>query len=349
MNSSFKKLISWSKDNYSHLPWRKKRTLYRTLVSEIMLQQTTVGTVLSHFEKFLIQFPDLETLSAATEDELTIAWKGLGYYRRARNLKKASEEIVHSYNGKIPSDYDKLIKIPGIGDYTASALIAIGRNEKALALDANLSRVLSRYFGFSFNDSKEIQKNFQQSKIFSNFSEDWRDLNEALMDLGRTYCKANKADCSLCPLSDTCLSFKKGTIVLNKDTKKETKFYELTLLRLVIKKEKKILVYKKAKNEWLSGQYEVPTFQLFCEDTKLKQYVEAPRFERETKKLLSFKTGITKYDITNIIWEMSEKEFKKWAEKDIHYEWVEMDSTKVNLATSTIKILKKLVKNQDKV
>ena len=349
MNSSFKKLISWSKANYSHLPWRKKRTLYTTLVSEIMLQQTTVGTVLSHFEKFLAIFPDLQTLSEASEDQLTIAWKGLGYYRRARNLKKASEEIVQTYQGKIPRDYELLVKIPGIGDYTASALIAIGRNEKALAIDANLSRVLSRYFGFSLNDSKEIQKNFRENKIFSNFDQDWRDLNEALMDLGRTYCKANKVECSSCPLSESCVSLKKNTITFNKHTKKESTFFELTLLRLVIRKENKVLVYKKSKQEWLSGQYEVPTFQLFCEDKKLKQYLEAPRFERETRKLLSFKTGITKYDITNLIWEMSEKEFKKWANKKIDYEWVENDSSKVNLATSTIKILKKLEKNQDKV
>src|SRR5690606_12735230 len=102
---------------------RKERTLYTTLVSEIMLQQTTVGTVLNHFERFLEEYPTIFDLASASENDLTISWKGLGYYRRARNLKRACEFIVNEYDGKIPLDYHKLITIPGIGDYTASALL----------------------------------------------------------------------------------------------------------------------------------------------------------------------------------------------------------------------------------
>lgn len=352
MNSSFKALIKWSKANYHHLPWRTNRSLYGTLVSEIMLQQTTVGTVLSHFEKFLKQFPHLKALSKASEEELTIAWKGLGYYRRARNLKKAADDIVNLHQGQIPADFDALVKISGIGEYTANALIAIGRDERALAIDANLLRVISRFYNLKSLDSKNIYSLFSQEKIFKDFQGGWRDLNEALMDVGRTFCKANKADCMLCPMNENCLSFKHGTITFNKDIKKKNQSHELTLLRFVIRKDDRLLVYKKSDKEWLSGQYEVPTLTIYCDDKKFTQYSMSPQFERESKKLLSFKTGITKYDITNLVWEMSEREFKKWNLKEKKYEWVSIDSSKTNLATSTIKILKHLEKkkkDQDKV
>ena len=344
----FSDLIRWSKTHHSDLPWRKNRTLYGTLVSEIMLQQTTVGTVLNHFDKFLKQFPDVQSLSKATDEQMTIAWKGLGYYRRARNLKKAAEEIHYKFHNEIPSDFETLIKIPGIGEYTANALISIGMNKRALALDANLTRVIGRYYGLPKNDTKTLYALFSQDKILSDIKKNqWRELNEALMDLGRTFCKANKVDCMLCPLNDQCMSYKKGTISFNKDMKKKTKGHELTLLRLVIKKDHQILAYKKSAKEWLSGQFEVPTFVLFCDDKKFTQYPFAPKFERESKKLISFKTGITKYDITNLIWEISERDFKKWAGKEKTYEWVHTDSSTVNLATSTIKILKQLAKKKD--
>src|SRR6478672_3587331 len=109
---SLKVLLTWSKTEFSHLPWRKNRSLYRTLVSEIMLQQTTVGTVKNHYDRFLVRFPTLESLAAATEDELTVAWKGLGYYRRARNLKKIAEAIANDHGGKFPKDVEHLMEIP---------------------------------------------------------------------------------------------------------------------------------------------------------------------------------------------------------------------------------------------
>lgn len=117
----FKKLIQWSTKDFSELPWRKKRTLYRTLVSEIMLQQTTVSTVINHFERFLREYPDIKSLAASTEDQIVMSWKGLGYYRRARNLRKAAIDIQKNHGGRIPTSYELLLEINGIGPYTASA------------------------------------------------------------------------------------------------------------------------------------------------------------------------------------------------------------------------------------
>src|SRR5690606_26759140 len=240
----FKKLVDWS-SGYSHLPWRKNRTLYTTLVSEIMLQQTTVGTVLNHFEKFLKEYPTLKSLALATEEELTISWKGLGYYRRARNLKKACEYIQKEFKGKIPLDYETLVKIPGIGDYTASALLSIGGNLPVFAIDANIERVLARFFKLEFSKGKalnlaikELEKTSKIQKILVYSGP--REVNEALMDLGRNYCKARAVFCDLCPLSKNCLSFKDKTTLsyplVSDASKKKEKNIELQLLRLLIKR-----------------------------------------------------------------------------------------------------------------
>src|SRR5690606_19105274 len=142
-------LLTWSAREFGHLPWRKERTLYRTLVSEIMLQQTTVSTVLQHYERFLKRFPDLTTLAAASEEEMLIAWDGLGYYRRAKNLKRIAEMLVADWDGQFRERADDLLMIKGIGPYTSNALLAIGMVRPALAVDAILERVLARINGLT--------------------------------------------------------------------------------------------------------------------------------------------------------------------------------------------------------
>jgi A/G-specific adenine glycosylase len=198
----FSKLIEWSHSKYNDLPWREERSLYTTLVSEIMLQQTTVATVRNHYKRFIKQFPNLMSLKKASEEELTIAWKGLGYYRRARNLKKAATYLVDHHQGEFPLEVSELIKAPGIGDYTANALVAIGANQRGLALDANLERVLSRLYHIDIEKGPKLTKHlyqlFHEGKILANETS-YRDLNEALMDLGRNICQARRAQCDLCP------------------------------------------------------------------------------------------------------------------------------------------------------
>lgn len=347
---SLKHLIEWSETEFSHLPWRKNRSLYRTLVSEIMLQQTTVGTVKNHFDRFLVRFPTLESLATATEEELLVAWKGLGYYRRARNLKKIAEAIFRDHKGKFPKDLDSLMEIPGIGPYTANALVGIGMDERALAVDANLERVIARLLNLKTEKGlklqKEIQKLFVDKKIF-NEKMSFRALNEALMDLGRTYCQARKASCELCPLKKDCLAFKNGkplSIPVEKNllVKKKASEHELHLLRIFVMKKDKVLVYQKAESEWLSGQYEVPTFILSTSDASLKQY---PRLTTKLKHepLFTFKTGITKYKIQNSVLILSEKEFKTLPFK-VKHEWRSVMTEDSNFSTATLKAMAKLHK-----
>lgn len=342
----FEKLIKWSKANHNDLPWRENRTLYTTLVSEIMLQQTTVSTVLNHYERFLQKYPTLESLAQDSEDNLTIEWKGLGYYRRARNLKRACEEIKNNFDGKVPLDYNDLVGINGIGEYTANAIIAIGANKRALAIDANLERVISRIYGIKELKGKKLQDKIKQlfasSKICQEIDElGAREFNEALMDLGREFCKANKTYCEVCPMNRNCYSIESGdplALPIKEQEKKIMKYFDLKLLRLIVEENEKILTYKKAKNEWLSNQFEIPSFTILSEDILLNQYPKIPiQFDYELLPML--KTGITKYRIENYLLALSLKEFEELGFKQDGYQWKPINNES-NLSTTTHKILK---------
>jgi A/G-specific adenine glycosylase len=344
----FSQLITWSKSQYSHLPWRENRTLYRTLVSEIMLQQTTVGTVLNHFERFLVEYPTIQDLSRSTEEEVCISWKGLGYYRRARSLRSLAIQIVETYQGKIPTTLDHLLKLKGIGPYTANAIVGIGADKKALAVDANLERVLSRFFGFKELKGPKLQqaiwKSFESDKILTEMNAlSPRALNEAFMDLGRILCQARKASCTLCPLSSKCVAKKSGDPLSypREGEKKDSLDLFMKVLRVVVREDKKILVYQKNTGEWLAGQWELPTFLLESNDETLKQY-PVIHYKKPFESLPMIKTGITKYTIENFIVEMNLNEFEKLSKKiDREYEF-KTNNERLNLSTASIKTLKKI-------
>lgn len=338
----FKKLIDWSEKNFSHLPWRKGRTLYTTLVSEIMLQQTTVGTVLNKFDDFIKEFPTPAHVAKASETQMLNAWKGLGYYRRAKNLKKACEFITDELQGEIPLDFDLLKSIPGIGDYTANAILAIGADKKAIALDANLERVIARLYGIDAVKGpkliKIIYQLFNDGEIFKKFRGSYRSLNEALMDLGRNHCQLRKTNCELCFLRKECVAYKENKALeypkVNVQKTKEA--FELELYRIVVIKNNKVLAYKKNIGEWLEGQYELPTLIKKCTDKNLKQY---PNTTKKFKSTLSIKTSITKYKIINHIVTLDEIKF------DRSLKWLSLDSKE--LSTASTKVLKEIRKKRD--
>ena len=255
-----KKLIEWSQDTYGDLPWRSdNRSLYTTLVSEIMLQQTTVSTVMKKFDGFLQLFPTIEDLAKASEKKVCQAWEGLGYYRRARNLRKAAISIVEDYDGKFPLDVGELKKIPGIGDYTANALLAIGLDKKALAIDANLERVISRYYQIDNEKGprlqREIQKQFSDKKILKELNRyGYRQGHEALMDLGRIFCQAKKVHCHICPLSKKCSVYHSNKSPLSLPyvvEKKKSNFHDLFLLRIFVRTKSGLLAYEKEEGMWI--------------------------------------------------------------------------------------------------
>lgn len=343
-------LIKWSRTLYSDLPWRKKRTLYTTLVSEIMLQQTTVGAVKNSFDRFIGLFPSLEDLANASEEEVLKAWKGLGYYRRARNLLAAAQDIQFNNRGRFPQGLEELTKLKGIGDYTASAIEAIGRDHWALALDANIERVLARYYGLALEKGPKLKKAlhllYSEDKQFKNLKKvSPRHWSEAMMDLGREVCTQAAPNCSICPLQKKCLGNKLGDPLKFplKNSKMEEKI-ELHLVRFLVFNGDLVLAYKKKKGEWLEGQYEVPTFLSKGSLSSSHRFTQYPSIEKTSlaTKLFIFKTAITKYKILNDCYHLTLDMAKTILKNRNSYEWVNPEE--VHLSTASEKALKRFNK-----
>ncbi|MDB9923012.1 A/G-specific adenine glycosylase [Candidatus Pelagibacter sp.] len=238
------KILNWYDINKRSLPWRKKTSLkkrqYYTLVSEFMLQQTQVVTVIPYFNRFIKNIPDLETLASFENRKLIKYWEGLGYYSRVRNLKKAAQVIIKDFNKKLPDNFLDLKTLPGIGDYTASAISAIAFNKPFIPLDGNVERVLKRYL--YLKKENQIQKdNLIKSKKALGASSRSSDYAQALMELGALICRPNNPLCEKCPISKNCKSFAKQDFVLNKIKKINKDKY---FLLKVYKKNNKYLLVK---------------------------------------------------------------------------------------------------------
>ncbi len=248
-----KKILKWYDFNGRVLPWRKKVSLqkkqYFTLVSEFMLQQTQVATVIPFFNRFIKNLPSLSKLANVEEKKLIKLWEGLGYYSRARNLKKTAQIITRDFYGKIPKNYDQLKSLPGIGNYTASAIMAIAFNQPFIPLDGNIERVLKRYLYLKKN--KEIQKdNLLKKKSVFGISSRSSDYAQALMELGALICKPSNPICDQCPISKNCKSYKNKDFALTKIIKKnKDKFFILK----VYKKNQKYLLIKNTKFNFLKN------------------------------------------------------------------------------------------------
>lgn len=203
------KLLRWYDQHRRPLPWRLEPSPYHTLLSEVMLQQTRVDTVLPYYEKFLAHYPTVETLAQAKEEDLHQLWAGLGYYSRARNLKSAAEQIVAL--GSFPKRYEDLLQLKGIGPYTAGAIASIAFQEVIPAVDGNVLRVYTRLYCLSGDIKKvqtvdEVRKQVQQTMSQSRPG----DFNQALMDLGSLVCKVKNPNCQSCPLQKCCQAYQRG-------------------------------------------------------------------------------------------------------------------------------------------
>ncbi|MCD1147779.1 A/G-specific adenine glycosylase [Peptoniphilus sp. KCTC 25270] len=205
------KLLNYYDREKRDLPWRESPTPYRVWISEIMLQQTRATAVIPYFQRFLEHFPTVFDLAEAHEDLLHKLWEGLGYYSRAKNLKKAAEKIVSEYGGELPASYEKLLSLPGIGPYTAGAISSIAFQLPVPAIDGNLLRVYSRRFLIE----ETIDSAKGKKKIFALAEKEIStkrpgDFNQALMDLGNNVCLPKNPKCSICPLKEDCLALEKN-------------------------------------------------------------------------------------------------------------------------------------------
>ena len=206
-----KHLLGWFRQYQRDLPWRRTKDPYRIWLSEIMLQQTRVTAVIPYYQRFLERFPDVHALASAPQEEVLRLWSGLGYYTRARNLQHAAQEIVAKHGGVFPRDEKDALALPGIGRYTAAAILSIAYGAKHAVLDGNVARVLARIFAVrgDLRDAKRW-RSLQQSAdalLDSNSPSDW---NQAMMELGATLCTPQSPQCLLCPLTRFCQARKLG-------------------------------------------------------------------------------------------------------------------------------------------
>lgn len=282
-------LLQWFLNHARVLPWREEPTPYRVWVSEIMLQQTRVEAVKPYFERFTTALPDADALSACPEDELLKLWEGLGYYNRVRNMQKAAVEVVENYGGQLPADYEKLLKLKGIGHYTAGAVASIAYGIPVPAVDGNVLRVLTRV---SADDTDIMKQSFRnqmetlleklmhgtsdrdEKNVFP-WMEDADDLrmqvyhqnlagafNQALMELGATVCVPNGAPlCEECPWKDLCEAKKQGLIgqIPVKSKAKPRKIEEKTVL--ILRDDDKVAIRKRPQKGLLAGLYELPNME----------------------------------------------------------------------------------------
>ena len=242
-----KKILYWYDNNKRILPWRKnvskKQKQYFILISEFMLQQTQVKTVIPYFENFINKIPNLKSLAKVNNRKLMKCWEGLGYYSRAKNLKKSAKIIIDNYNGKLPNDFEELKKLPGIGDYTASAISAIAFNKPIIPLDGNIERVLKRILNLKTEKETKKENLHKLKKVFGTTNRSC-DYVQALMEIGALLCKPKNPYCEKCPITKNCLSFKNKDFEIKKKNKKIiNKFYLATLYKhddqvLLIKNEK---------------------------------------------------------------------------------------------------------------
>ena len=198
------KILYWYDYNKRDLPWRnpknKKQSEYYTLVSEIMLQQTQVSTVIPFFKRFINELPNLKKLSKVNNQKLLKLWEGLGYYSRAKNLKKTSKILISKFKGNIPNKIEDLKKLPGIGDYTSKAILALEFNEKIIPIDGNIERLIKRIF-FLKKDNQIIKENLIKKAKHLGFSNRQRDYVQSLMELGSLICKPKEPACKFCPIT----------------------------------------------------------------------------------------------------------------------------------------------------
>jgi len=205
MNSFSDNIVYWYKENGRHdLPWRKNISPYSVWISEIMLQQTQVKTVVPYFNKFIKKYPSIETLLLASEDEILAQWSGLGFYRRAQNIYKACRVISEDFNNKLPTNINDLESLPGIGRSTAGAIMSIAFNKGHPILDANVKRVLGRYKKISFKTENEKQKKLWLISEKLTPNKESFEYTQGIMDLGATHCSKSRPDCDLCPVSNDC-------------------------------------------------------------------------------------------------------------------------------------------------
>lgn len=292
-------LLSWFAGEKENFPWRQTTDPWAILVSEVMLQQTQVATVLGKgfYVNFLERFPDVKSISKASEQEILKAWEGLGYYRRVRNLQKTAQAVVTEYEGVFPSKHSDIIKLPGIGPYTAGAVASFAFNQAQPIVDANVARLFSRIFNFhelidSTKGGKQLWSWAEQLLHHNNP----REYNSALMELGQKVCKNKNPQCMLCPVRNFCTTDEPEALPKKKPKRKTVEVLEQCIWVI---KDNKILLSQAPNTARREGMWSLPLRDI---NKKNKPIYEAKYGITHHKVTLKIYMGHTSEVLENEVW-----------------------------------------------
>ncbi len=316
-----KALVEWYDQNKRDLPWRRTHDPYAIWVSEMMLQQTRVDTVLGYYVRFMERFPDIPSLADADETALLQAWEGLGYYSRARNMQKAARIITQEYNGEFPSEYEAVRRLPGIGPYSAGAILSIAFNQRYPAVDGNVLRVISRISGSEEDITLPVTKQKIGDMAIALMPEGRAgDFNQALMELGATVCTPQTPRCNECPVQNDCIAYttERTDVIPVKNRDKTPLPVEKYWAVLFIHDESIWMEYRR-EERLLGKMWGVP---LIPKSSESFQEAVKTRFNVTVSQIESM--GTVRHIFTHKIWEMEaviirldvpfEAEDGKWAD-----------------------------------
>ncbi|HEY1008513.1 MAG TPA: A/G-specific adenine glycosylase [Sphingobacteriaceae bacterium] len=271
-------VLNWYHHHKRDLPWRSTSDPYIIWLSEIILQQTRVEQGLPYFHKFAEAYPTVRDFASATEDEILKNWQGLGYYSRGRNMHKTARMVMEDHAGYFPSQYDKLIRLKGIGEYTAAAISSFAANEAKAVVDGNVFRLLARYFGIA-----EPINTPKGKRVFADLANQLIDItqpgiyNQAVMEFGALQCKPRNPDCSSCPLNAGCVALKDHRInelpVKIRSRLPKSRYFNY----LVIVNEGQILIHKRTGNDIWRNLYEFPMIETAGQQTP-EELLNEPAF-----------------------------------------------------------------------
>ena len=298
-------LLRWFEVNRRELPWRTVRTPYGTWVSETMLQQTRVTTVIPYFIRFLTLFPDIPSLAAAPLEDVYKVWEGLGYYSRASNLQKGAKYCTEHFSGELPGDYGKLLSIPGIGPYTAGAIASLAFGLGEPAVDGNVIRVFSRLFALFVYPQDSKARSLVSAHVRDLLPEDHAgDFNEAVMDLGASVCTPGNPACGYCPISSYCAAFligRQAELPLRKP-KKEVPVISYTIV--VLKKGGKLFIRRRPDTGLLANLFEFPSYPEFMDQNQIKDHLFRD-FAVHSDQIISInELGGASHTFSHLKWEM---------------------------------------------
>ncbi|WP_164670003.1 A/G-specific adenine glycosylase [Virgibacillus doumboii] len=298
------KLIDWYQANKRDLPWRLDKDPYKVWVSEIMLQQTKVDTVIPYFQRFLTKYPTLYDLAYADQQDVLKTWEGLGYYSRARNLQNAVREVVESYGGEVPDNSKDLGALKGVGPYTKGAILSIAFNQPEPAVDGNVMRVLSRVLKIEDDISKaKVKKKFESYTKELISHDDPSSFNQGIMELGALVCTPKSPMCMLCPVQEYCRAFAEGIeedLPVKSKAKKQKTIPYVTLL---IRNEKKqYIIEKRSENGLLANMWQFPMVPI--NEIGMEHIENWFQMEYGVNVKIGNKQGKLKHVFSHIIWQI---------------------------------------------